>query len=1121
MASNRDGNYNYDASVPAAALFAALFGLTLGLHILQALRGKCRYLIPLVIATLMEVMGYIFRILAIKKPDQLWPLIPSETLIITAPAFLAANSYMIFGRIMAYVGPEYGLVGHEFITKVFVGADIVAILTQASGGSMLSGDDFSSIKIGRTVLIVGLAFQVVAFGIFMFIALAFDLKTRRKLGDKMTPIRPLIWAFYVSALLIIIRSIFRTIEFSTISFESEVQQGYAITHEWMFYVLDSLLILLATIIFNWIHPSSYLPSRKGLRMDGTTYEVRKFRLFRRKRVDTPEPKPEEQEMALSSSRLEHGQYFADFVDGIMVYISTMCILHAMELTSPTLILKSRAVRHSRLMHLGQAMFRSLAALASRQVRNKPIRARNSRLRTLSQASAFLAPLHSTKGPTIQYGGDDALLPSIFDSSSHSLIDQSSKPTGLFGNSDLAQPSDFISLAKRTQRYTKRIVDRIVDYGQTESGSSTDLATLVRLVDRLSDTLCCVIDTAEFVRNSHPDPRWVAAANDAYEYLCSWMNELNTHVGLYKSLDRLTKDPEAVARLSPEEKQVALLFIRDFEKSGIHLPEAQRVQFVTLSDTILSLGRQFLTEAAAPRPDVKVRIRDLTGVPLNVIRSLSSSDARGGEVWVAPNSWEARMILRYAINPNVRRDVFTASNALVPEYVDTLEALIKTRYELAKLVGSPSYAAMTLGEKMARDQNSVNEFLHSLASHHRPLVEAELGKLAKIKQEEENSQETPEILAWDRDYYITRYTSGRSSTIAPVNSFFSVGTAIQGLSRLFQHVYGMTFRAENIRPGEGWDPHVRKLAVIDESEGVIGWIYMDLFARDGKPGGAAHFTVRCSREMADDELAEREAEGLPPLAIDGMRLRGRDSLHQLPVVVLMCDFSIPTDRVPSLLSWHEVETLFHEMGHAMHSMIGRTDYHNVSGTRCATDFVELPSILMEYFAASSPVLATYARHYSTGLPLDFSNLQAQIRAQSPVPALETHSQILMAALDQVYHSNQGNSLSTTAELVKLQKELGGIQIAPNTAWQTQFGHLFGYGASYYSYLFDRAIASQVWKKVFARDPLNREMGERYKREVLRHGGSKDPWHMLAALFDEPELADGGAKAMKRVGEWGIE
>jgi hypothetical protein len=137
---------------------------------------------------------------------------------------------MIFGRIMAYVGSEYGLVGHNIITKVFVGADIVAILTQATGGSMLvsstqttfsSADSqvwiqsgsggSSSLKLGRTILIVGLAFQVVAFGIFMFIALAFDLKTRRSLGDKMTTIRPLIWAFYLSAALIIVRSIFRTI----------------------------------------------------------------------------------------------------------------------------------------------------------------------------------------------------------------------------------------------------------------------------------------------------------------------------------------------------------------------------------------------------------------------------------------------------------------------------------------------------------------------------------------------------------------------------------------------------------------------------------------------------------------------------------------------------------------------------------------------------------------------------------------------------------------------------------------------------------------------------------------------------------------------------------------------
>lgn len=170
----------------------------------------------------------------------------------------------------------------------------------------------------------------------------------------------------------------------------------------------------------------------------------------------------------------------------------------------------------------------------------------------------------------------------------------------------------------------------------------------------------------------------------------------------KSLVRLTKDPDAVARLSPEEKQVALLFIRDFEKSGIHLPEKQRRQFVTISDQILTLGRQFLTEAGVPRPDVKVRIHELEGVPLNALRSLSSEANRRGEVWITPNSWEARMILRHAKSEAVRREVFTATNAVVPQYVDTLEALLKSRSDLARLVGSESYAAMSLGEKMAKD-----------------------------------------------------------------------------------------------------------------------------------------------------------------------------------------------------------------------------------------------------------------------------------------------------------------------------------------------------------------------------------------------------------------------------------
>lgn len=139
-----------------------------------------------------------------------------------------------------------------------------------------------------------------------------------------------------------------------------------------------------------------------------------------------------------------------------------------------------------------------------------------------------------------------------------------------------------------------------------------------------------------------------------------------------------------------------------------------------------------------------------------------------------------------------------------------------------------------------------------------------------------------------------------------------------------------------------------------------------------------------------------------------------------------------------------------------------------------------------------------------------------------PALDSHNQILMATLDQLYHSPDAldPAFSSTAILAKLHDTVGVVPSVPGTAWQTQFGHLYGYGATYYSYLFDQAIASQVWKQLFAKDPFNREMGERYKNLVLKHGGGRDPWVMVGQLLDLPEIEAGDWRAMETVGRWGI-
>ena len=199
------------------------------------------------------------------------------------------------------------------------------------------------------------------------------------------------------------------------------------------------------------------------------------------------------------------------------------------------------------------------------------------------------------------------------------------------------------------------------------------------------------------------------------------------------------------------------------------------------------------------------------------------------------------------------------------------------------------------------------------------------------------------------------------------------------------------------------------------------------------------------------------------------------------------------------------------------MLGRTEYQNVSGTRCATDFVELPSILMEHFLNSPEVLSLFDADSTTPLR------QTGNAHNDPCHAIDTYSQILLAAADQVYHSAAVTdpSFDSTSELAKLHNTRGIMPYVPGTSFQTQFGHLFGYGATYYSYLFDRAIASRVWSKVFETDPLSREKGEHYKQNVLRYGGAQDPWLMVSTLLGDPALQAGDASAMREVGRWKID
>ncbi|KAL9032716.1 MAG: hypothetical protein Q9214_007848, partial [Letrouitia sp. 1 TL-2023] len=329
------------------------------------------------------------------------------------------------------------------------------------------------------------------------------------------------------------------------------------------------------------------------------------------------------------------------------------------------------------------------------------------------------------------------------------------------------------------------------------------------------------------------------------------------------------------------------------------------------------------------------------------------------------------------------------------------------------------------------------------------------------------------------------------------------------------------------------------------EGHIAVLYCDLFAREGKNHNPAHFTLRCSRRISPAEIDEAAQVNpdLDPIqaATDGMSTARRfpaGDVYQLPAIALICDFDAPPDRPPrdeqppTLLSFRDVQTLFHEMGHAIHSFLGRTALQVVSGTRCATDWAELPSVLMEHFAADAAVLGLFARHWQTDRPLPYEMVAEQLAVDRQGEGVDTETQILLAMLDQAYHGELpattimegGGGFDSTRVLQDVYDRRGTVREPRETSAQGMFGHLVEYGGTYYSYLFDRAIAGKIWKDVFDSGhnggALSRERGERFRDEVLKWGGGRDGWTCLANVLGDDKLWDGGPQAMAEVGRWGL-
>jgi intermediate peptidase len=315
-------------------------------------------------------------------------------------------------------------------------------------------------------------------------------------------------------------------------------------------------------------------------------------------------------------------------------------------------------------------------------------------------------------------------------------------------------------------------------------------------------------------------------------------------------------------------------------------------------------------------------------------------------------------------------------------------------------------------------------------------------------------------------------------------YFTLHGAVEGLATLVERLFGVTLRATELAPGEGWAPGVRKLTASHPDAGPLGCVYLDLRPRRRKIPGAAHFVIRAGRTGCASAAAPPRLASVALVAS-----LGRDG----------------DDDATARLSHGEVELLFHEAGHALHSLLSDTSYQHMSGTRCAQDVVEAPSTLLERLAWHPAALRSWAKAPGSGEPIPEALVGALRSNRRAFAATECVEQVAHAAMDLALHGAAGPPPATAAEAAALaaatlRTHTPWLSDAANAPFEARSTHLIGYGGTYYAYLYGTALSGAAWAALgLEDDPLARRAGGAILRHLLRPGGSADPVDAFTQLL----------------------
>ena len=612
-------------------------------------------------------------------------------------------------------------------------------------------------------------------------------------------------------------------------------------------------------------------------------------------------------------------------------------------------------------------------------------------------------------------------------------------------------------------------------------TSLTFATTMAALDEITGNVANFAGQTATVAETSTDATMRDVAREMGVKMEAWGIALEYRDDLYRGLQAYA---DTKPRLDAQEQRLMDFTLRTYRRAGLALADADRKTVEQLRKDLAALEQQFAVNINEARAPVDFTAEELAGVPDSLLQSPGILQPDGRYRVMGNITWQSVAIFDNASRSDTRHRLSFARNRLANETnLPVLAKMVSLRAEIAHRLGYANWADYRTETRMAKTGATALAFEEDLVRGLQPKYAAEIEALRQLKVKE-NKDSAAQLGPWDADvrYYMNQLKKERYAVDdEALRVFFPYQRTLEGMFDIYQQIFGLKFT--QIDPPYVWAPGVQLFVVADSTTGVpIGSFYLDMFPREGKFNHFACFPQMSGRPLANGS-------------------------YELPVATLVCNFPPATADTPSLLSHDDVETLFHEFGHVMHGLLGRARFPSQTAGGVPRDFVEAPSQMLENWVWDKAVLDTFAADYrdpTKKIPADM--IAALTAARKATDGLVNRRQLMLGLIDLTLHT------TTMAEAAKLDLPavtngvIARVTVAPNpeTVFAAYFGHLAGYDAGYYGYLWSKVLAIDMASE-FARAPggfLDVTVGRRLRDEVYAVGDTREVTESVERFLGRP-------------------